>query len=108
VGGASKLFNYFLRISTGSILTYADRRYSNGDIYKRLGFRLLKVTKPNYCYIKGYKWFPRQEFQKHKLHNKLKVFDKNKTESENMFLNGYRQLFDAGHLKFELERNEDG
>lgn len=100
VGGASKLFNRFVTLYVGSILSYCDRRFSDGKLYKQLGFRLDGVTKPNYCYIKGYDRYSRQNFQKHKLAKKLIKFNINKTESENMTDNGYRQLFDAGHFRF--------
>lgn len=101
VGGASKLFKYFIyNHSPEKILTYADRRYSNGNLYKKLGFKLIGFTKPNYFYVKNKKIHSRQQFQKHRLKNKLEVFDPNFTESENMFNNGYRKLWDAGHCKF--------
>ena len=105
VGGASKLFKHFLKKhNPNQVLTYADRRYSNGNLYKKLGFKLDGITQPNYKYVKGYKIFSRQQFQKHKLKNKLESFDPNLTEAENMFNNGYRRMWDAGNYKFYLER----
>ena len=38
IGGASKLFNYFINNYKGTVITYADRTYSNGDLYKKMGF----------------------------------------------------------------------
>lgn len=106
IGGASKLFKHFLKTyNPSSILTFADRRFSNGFIYHKLGFELVDITKPNYFYIKRKEVFSRQQFQKHKLKFKLKHFDSNLTESQNMFNNGYRRLWDAGHLKF-IWKNE--
>ena len=100
MGGASKIFRYFIAsYEPDLILTFADRRYSNGNLYRRLGFKYHSKTNPNYFYIK-HGMFSRQQFQKHKLHKKLAHFDKNKTESQNMFDNGYRRLWDAGHHKF--------
>ena len=101
IGGASKLFKHFTRmIGPDTILTYADRRYSVGNLYRKLGFVLDGVTKPNYGYVKGNFVFSRQQFQKHKLKNKLESFDPSLTEAENMFNNGYRRLWDAGHYRF--------
>lgn len=101
VGGASKLFKYFVsKFNKCSILTYADARYSNGDVYKNLGFVYDGHTKPNYFYVKGNRLFNRISFQKHKLSSKLSVYDPTITESENMFNNGYRRLWDAGHIRF--------
>lgn len=86
-----------------SILSYADRRYSNGNVYKKLGFELIGATKPNYFYVKNKNLFSRQKFQKHKLEKKLKDFNWGLSESQNMFNNGYRRLWDAGHWKFVLK-----
>lgn len=101
VGGASRLFNRFLRdYDPIQTLTYADRRFSDGNLYKQLGFTLDGVTDPNYFYIKDDKLYNRQKFQKKKLQNILPAFDQSQTEVENMFNNGYRRLWDAGHWRF--------
>lgn len=101
VGGASRLFKYFVdNFKPKNVLTFADRRYSNGGLYKMLGFKLLGITNPNYFYTDLEKVYSRQSFQKHKLHKRLDNFDPNLSESLNMFNNGYRRLWDAGHWKF--------
>ncbi len=106
VGGASKLFKHFTNIYKGSILSYADRRFSSGNLYEKLGFELCGITKPNYSYIKGYYKYNRQDFQKHKLKQKLENFDENKTEIENMFDNNYRILYDAGHYRYVYNKQK--
>lgn len=101
VGGASKLlYHFMLRYPSSKILTFADRRYSIGDVYTSVGFKFIEYTKPNYFYYKGNKILSRQRCQKHKLNKLLESFDPNLTEAENMFLNGYRRVWDAGHSKF--------
>lgn len=98
VGGASKLLRHFIReYSPSSIVTYADRRWSTGNMYKVLGFKKLNATSPNYFYFKGSNRFPRYAFQKHKLHKFLEIFDNSKTEYENAFANEYRRVWDAGN-----------
>jgi len=109
-GGASKLLSKFISDHQPiSIMTFCDRRYSNGTGYTRLGFKMLYVTKPNYVYLKcNYPTIvrkSRQSCQKHKLKQFLPNFDENLTETENMFNNGYRRLWDAGHYKFEMKIN---
>ena len=105
VGGASKLFKHFVRvINPNRVLTYADARYSSGNLYRKLGFKFDKVTKPNYCYTKNKKIFSRQQFMKCKLKDKLENFDPALTEAENMFNSGYRRLWDAGNYRFLWER----
>ena len=47
IGGASKLWTYFLRnFEPIDIIIYIDRRFSQGLIFKKLGFRLLKILSP--------------------------------------------------------------
>ena len=61
--------------------------------------KLIGTTKPNYFYIKNNRIYSRQQFQKHKLSRKLCEFDDSLTEVQNMFNNGYRRIWDCGHLK---------
>lgn len=107
VGGASKLLAHFIaNYSPTSIMTFADARYSCGDCYRQLGFKFLQHTKPNYFYVNGSSIHSRIKFQKHKLPVMLESFDGNLTESGNMFANGYRRLWDAGHFQFLWEHNK--
>jgi len=107
IGGAGKLLNHFIALhDPKSILTYADARYSTGNLYKKLGFKPCGLTKPNYKYYKDGNTsilYSRQHFQKHKLSKLLENFDSRLTEAENMFNNKYRRLWDAGHYKFILK-----
>jgi hypothetical protein len=101
IGGASKLLKYFeLKFLPEMILSYANRRWSTGNVYEKLGFEFIENTTPNYFYFKGddnSKLFSREQFQKHKLKDKLEVFDEKLTESENMYNNNFRKIFDCGH-----------
>jgi hypothetical protein len=103
VGAASRLLKHFRNGHTGPIMTYADRRFSVGNVYRTIGFKLIGITKPNYIYIKGRKSYSRQAYQKHKLASKLLLFNAGKTEACNMFDNGFRRMWDAGHYKFLLD-----
>ena len=108
IGSASKLFNYFIKnYNPKSIISYANRRFSNGSIYEKLGFKFLRKTEPNYFYFKvsESKTYSRNQFQKHKLVNLLDKFDENVSESENMFNNGYRRIYDCGNLVYEYIRS---
>lgn len=101
VGGASKIFSKFISdFNPNTVMTYANRSYSCGLVYYKLGFKLIKITKPNYKYIKNNNVYSRQKFQKHKLKNKLDNFDESLSESENMFNNGFRRIWDCGNFKF--------
>lgn len=100
-GGFSKLLSRFIKDhDPNTILTFADCRISVGCLYKTTGFKLINHTKPNYFYYKSGVILSRQKCQKHKI-NKLfgDNFNKELTETENMWKNGFIKVYDAGHLK---------
>lgn len=104
VGGASKLLKYFERnYNPKSLISYANRRWSTGDLYNSLGFEHIGVSKPNYFYFRYNDvktLYSRNKFQKHKLSNLLDVFDENLSEYENMKNNKFRRIFDSGNHVF--------
>jgi hypothetical protein len=103
VGGASKLLKHFRNNYVGSVLSYANREHSSGKLYESLGFKLINESQPNYQWWKGNQMLKRYTTQKHKLPKLLnESFDSSKTESENMFSNGYRRIWDCGNLVYEL------
>ena len=103
VGGASKLLSCFRRHYSGSVISYANRRWSNGGLYYALGFNFVTYTVPNYWYFKqGSKLFSRVVFQKHKLPKLLDNYDPEVSEKENMVANGYRIYYDCGNIVFKL------
>lgn len=109
VGGFSKLIKNFIRnYKFERIISYCDLRYFNGDGYKRVGFKELHITTPNYFYwlYNGNKFLNRLQCQKHKLNNFLNIFDHNLTEHENMLKNNYLRIYDAGNLKMEYINDE--
>jgi hypothetical protein len=105
VGGAGKLLKHFIqKDKPKNIVTYANRRYSEGKLYETLNFKKIGNTSPNYFYFKsGNILYSRNSFQKHLLKNKLDLYDENKTEFENMFINGYKVIFDCGNIKYDLK-----
>ncbi len=107
LGGAGKCWSYFLKkYNPTSVISFADRRYSNGNLYKKLGFKLDHISKQNYFYyIDESILLSRVKCQKHKLKSLLKNFDINKTEVENMFNNGYRRIWDAGNYVFVWKKS---
>lgn len=100
-GGASRLFKAFVRSQSPDVVkTYADRATSHGVVYCKLGFRFDGITKPGYKYFKNNRVYSRLKFQKHKLSKLLVKFDILKTEMANMFCNGYKVIWDAGHARY--------
>lgn len=105
VGGASKLFKHFLKNHSGSVMSYANRRISDGGLYKKLGFNEVTRTGPNYFWISNKIRYSRQQCQKHKLSKLLgDKYSERETEVENMTRNGFVQCFDSGNIKYEFLR----
>ncbi|MCQ2209207.1 MAG: hypothetical protein MJZ34_02835 [Paludibacteraceae bacterium] len=102
-GAASRLLKAFREDHPGSIVSYANRRWSNGNLYKQLGFTFDGKTEPDYFYFhpKDYQLYHRISFQKHKL-KELPGFNYNEnlTEEENMYANGYMKYYDCGNLRY--------
>jgi hypothetical protein len=98
VGSASKLLNYFLKTyNTSRIISYADRIWSEGNLYYKLGFQLIDTTRPDYKYIINGVRKHKSNFKKSKLNTKL-------TESQEMTNKGINKIYDCGKLKFEIKK----
>jgi len=99
IGGASKLFKYFLNVyKPEEIITYADRSYSNGNLYKQIGFDFIHKTQPNYYYIIDGIRHHRFGFRKDVLIKE--GFNPNKTEHEIMIERKIYRIFNSGNLKY--------
>ncbi len=103
VGGASRLLNRFIQHwNPSSIVSYANRRFSSGELYIKLGFTFSQNTDPAYFYIHKdeLKRHSRQQFQKHKLEGRLDKYDDKLSEVANMKMNNYYRIWDCGNMKF--------
>jgi hypothetical protein len=111
VGGASKLFNFFIKeYSPTRIITYGDVRFSDyipkDSIYFKLGFKYMHTSKPNYWYTKdGINLIFRRKFQRHKLSKIFnREFDISLSERDIMLSEGYQRLYDCGNHVFVYEK----
>ena len=95
IGGFSKLLKHLPR----PVISYANRRWSNGNLYEKNGFKLESISPPNYFYLIYGELHSRQKYQKHKLKG-MKNYDENLTEEQIMKLEGHRKIYDCGSLKF--------
>lgn len=104
LGGFSKLLRHFEKTYQPKALkTFCDRRYFSGAGYTSVGFTKTHDSAPNYFYVRSGKRYSRYGFQKHKLAEKLALFDPTKSEKENMLANGYLRIYDCGNLVFNLK-----
>lgn len=102
IGGADKLLKYFIKTYNPiEIISYADRRWSQGDLYEKLGFEFIHNSKPNYFYINKGKREYRFKYRKDILVKE--GFDKNKTEREIMKERGFNRIYDCGNKKYILK-----
>jgi hypothetical protein len=102
IGGASKLLSHFIKnYQPKEIISYADRRWSTGNLYDKLGFKFDNYSKPNFYYVINDTREHRIKYQKHKLIQR--GFDKNKTEDEIMSENGIYRIYDCGTIRYSLK-----
>ena len=104
VGGAQKLFSYFIKnYSPSSIVTYTDLAKFNGNVYLSLGFKLMNGdnVKPNYVWFNPVtgEALSRYQCQKHKL-LEAGLGEYGSTEDDIMRNTGHLKIYDAGQLKF--------
>jgi hypothetical protein len=103
VGGASKLLRAFQKdYPQKSLISYANRDWSAGKLYEKLGFTLLGYTEPNYAYYKNDTRVSRYQAQKSKLPQLLKQYIPDLTETDNMTLNHYHKVYDSGSRIYVL------
>ena len=101
VGGFTKLLNYVERLfSNPKIITFADLRWSDGTLYEKAGFTLDKKLKPDYQWVVGNKLYHKFNWRHSAKLKKLKNYDPNKSEMENMHLHGFFRIWDCGKLRF--------
>lgn len=99
LGGAKKLFSSFINdFSPKSIVSYSDRRWFTGELYKELGFSFSHYSSPNYYYVEqNGELSSRLRYQKHKLSKILSNYNPYLTEWENMLCHGYDRIWDCGN-----------
>jgi hypothetical protein len=105
VGGAGKLLKYFKSMFSGSIITYAKKEYSDGGLYKTLGFSMIEEGVKSYFYIHKTtnEKVSRLQAQKHKLPELLgEQYDEVLTEKENMKQANYFLVWDKGSYTFGM------
>lgn len=102
VGGLSKLISYFTsQVTVNDLMTYADRDWSLGKGYVKLGFELTEITGPQFLYVEQTTLV---RYFTHRLPKE--VID---LQNENMLnlddllkQKGFHKLFNTGNLKYHL------
>ena len=92
VGGASKLFKYFLNNYEGNIISYSDNAKTRGNLYKVLGFSLLRYSDPNYVWCNS------------SNNIKTRYQCQMKDEVKKMRELGYWRIYDCGNKVWSFDR----
>lgn len=102
IGGASKLLNYFInKYNPTEIISYADRCWSIGNLYTKLGFKNTGISKPNFFYVKNNIRYNRFSYRKSILVKNGE--DPNLTGEKIMMKNGFYKIYNSGNYKFTLK-----
>jgi hypothetical protein len=105
IGAFSKLLFHFRKnYEYDKIFSFADLRWSDGNLYHVTGFKLNDTPPtPDYAYIINgelkHRWNYRKDMIKEKFPH---IYNSNKTEYEMMLELGYDRIWDCGKLKFEV------
>jgi hypothetical protein len=101
IGGASKLVKNSIK-SEGftEVITWSDNRFTNGELYKKMGFTNTVTYGPDYVYvdIKTSKIYSKQSQQKKKTNCPSEI-----TESEWAKTRGLYRMWDCGKKKWVIE-----
>jgi hypothetical protein len=112
VGGASKLFSYFIKhYNPSRIRSFSDRAHTCGKVYKQLGFSEIRRASPGYVWVdtKTDISYNRYSAQKQNIKRFLHDdnIDLNMTEVDIMTQHGFVQVFDSGTITWEWCSSND-
>lgn len=109
IGGAEKLFTYFLKnYNYNRVITYSDKSKFTGSVYKKLGFTQLNDTPPSAVYVNSdlqtIGWKALNDLGADKL---IKTnYGKGSNNEDVLYKNGYMKVYNCGNYKFEYIRKE--
>ena len=110
VGGASKLFKYFKEhYNFDEIISFADIAHVKGSLYETLGFKVVNVSDPSYCWAdpSTEQMINRVSCQKKNI-SKLfpdEIIDvDNLSESQIMTAHGFAKVYDCGKIRYSFKK----
>ena len=105
VGGASKLFNHFIKeVKPTTIISYADRCWSQGNLYEKLHFNKYNESNPSYSYVVNKKRVNRFNLRKDVLVKKYNC-PIEMTEHDFCLLQKWYRIYDCGCLCYQWKLN---
>ena len=111
VGGASKLFKYFVsNYEFSKLVSFSDIAHTSGKLYGVLGFTQVSTSAPSYVWVHSktdayYKRTACMKSKLKKLFNDPTIDIEHLTEKQIMESHGYVQVFDSGLIRWEHMKN---
>jgi hypothetical protein len=105
-GGASRLLSKFKKENPNKlIVSYADKCWSNGNLYETIGFKKVKESKPSYFYVNPSTLVREHRFKYRKENLKKMGYDiEGKTEKQIISENtNLIRIYNSGYYAYELE-----
>lgn len=104
-GGFSKLLkkleDYCTKAGYKGIITFSDNSISDGDLYKKTGFKVIKEVEPTYSYlVKGSREHKFNYRKKRFKEDNSLVYKEGLSEKELADLNKLYRIYDSGKLKW--------
>ena len=89
------------------VISYADRRWGEGDVYSKIGFQFEKHTTPNYWYF-GIGEYMNKRCHRYTLRKgSVKEDNPSLTEFENRDIQGWFRIYDCGSNKYVWNKSHD-
>lgn len=103
VGGASKLFKYFIEFyEVGSVISYCDLSKFTGDVYEQMGMHLLRTTPPQEVWSRGVEKITANLLRQRGYDQLFGTSYGKGTSNELLMLqNGWLPVYDCGQAVFE-------
>lgn len=107
IGGFSKLLKYFQHnYEWNTLISFADLRWSTGNLYAKTGWTLDDIIPPDYYYSpNGHDRYHKFNYRRKNLPKILNHFNPNMSEKQNCDVNNILRLWDCGKLRYVISNN---
>ena len=108
-GGASRLLKHFVRNYTkpgDSLISFSSNDISNGNLYKKLGFKYSRTTESHFYVDQSGQVYNRIKLQKHRLPELLNIDPselENKTAAIILQEHGFHKIYSSGMTRWILD-----
>jgi predicted nucleic acid-binding Zn ribbon protein len=106
IGGSEKMFKYFVTtFKPASIISYCDLSKFTGNVYKKLGFTLMRISKPAAHWSKGNKQITDNLLRQRGFSQLFNIKEHIEgTNEELMLAAGWRRVYDCGQSTYLWKR----